>query len=1080
MKPVWENNHAMTSLLKITPPSPSGVVPRERVFRILDGLRGRAVIWVTGPAGAGKTSLVSSYLHARKAPHLWYSLDAGDADISAFFYYLGLGIRQAVPRFRKPMPLLSPEYILGIPVFTRRYFEELFRRLKPPSVIVLDNYHEVSDQSTFHDVMAVGLSCVPEGFTVIVISRNAPPQNLARLRANDVIGLITWDEIRLTREESSAIVRKKAAREVPQDALSLLHEKTDGWVAGLILFIESMKLHGAGSQAAEALTPAQIFDYFAYEIFQKADPDVQALLLKTSFLPSVTASAAEALTGIRSAGRILQRLTDNNYFTGMHLHGHPAYSYHPLFREFLLATARETFTPDEISQVQREAAALLIESGDSSAAAALLIQARDWQGLIPLILDRAPSFVSQGMSKTLMEWIDSIPGDVVNDSPWLLYWKGVCMLPFAPTQSRGLFERAFKWFAERDDEAGALLSWSGAVQTFLFEFHDFGPLDAWMNWLDARMDGEASFPSAEIGAKAAAGMIGALAWRRPNHPEAGKWVKTALRLAQETSETDTSLRIYTNCAFYFLWMGEFAECGDLIEQMHKTAKARRGSPARLITLNAAEAMFHNSVADHRNQAIRSVQEGLEIAHETGVHVFDSVLSIQGLYHSLNEGNLEKVEAFLMKMGAFPGNGHTNSSYFWYFSAWHHFLQGDIPRATAAAKKSADLIEQAGIPISEALVRLTLAQILAESTDIDGACRQLERAGAIAAETGSPYLMYLRDMLEAFLSFSLGKDKAGCEALRRAMSLGRQKGFATMIHFWRPAVMSKLCIRALEEGIETEYVRSIIQKLRLTPDPPPVEVESWPWPLKIYTLGRFSLVVGGQSEKDFSKAKKKPLLMLKALVALGSRDIREETLIDLLWPDAEGDAGHNAFTTTLARLRRMLGGDRTIRLHDGRVSLDNRMCWVDRWLFERLCDRVDNLLKKLPDCESDPALVMDTASRAADLYRGHFLRSDADEVWTTVPRELLRNKYFRLISSMARYSERAGDFEEAARQYRKGLESEPLAEEFYQGLMASCIRLGRHAEAMRVYLQCRQILGAELGIAPSPGTEALRKQIPALS
>ena len=70
----------------------------------------------------------------------------------------------------------------------------------------------------------------------------------------------------------------------------------------------------------------------------------------------------------------------------------------------------------------------------------------------------------------------------------------------------------------------------------------------------------------------------------------------------------------------------------------------------------------------------------------------------------------------------------------------------------------------------------------------------------------------------------------------------------------------------------------------------------------------------------------------------------------------------------------------------------------------------------------------------------------------------------------------GDDEEAARYYEKGLESDSLAEEFYQGLMALYSRLGRHAEALRVYRQCKQILQAELGILPSSRTEAIRKQI----
>ena len=60
---------------------------------LLDAGSRRPVTWVEGPAGAGKTSLVSSYLDARGLPCLWYRLDAGDADVATFFYYLGLAAR---------------------------------------------------------------------------------------------------------------------------------------------------------------------------------------------------------------------------------------------------------------------------------------------------------------------------------------------------------------------------------------------------------------------------------------------------------------------------------------------------------------------------------------------------------------------------------------------------------------------------------------------------------------------------------------------------------------------------------------------------------------------------------------------------------------------------------------------------------------------------------------------------------------------------------------------------------------------------------------------------------------------------
>ena len=115
-------------IAKITRPIITGVLPRERPFHLLDSGLNRPVTWIAGPAGSGKTTLIASYLDARKLPCIWYQIDEGDADIATLFYYMGLAAEKTCPG-EKPLPLLTPEYLAGIPVFARRYFEELYGRL---------------------------------------------------------------------------------------------------------------------------------------------------------------------------------------------------------------------------------------------------------------------------------------------------------------------------------------------------------------------------------------------------------------------------------------------------------------------------------------------------------------------------------------------------------------------------------------------------------------------------------------------------------------------------------------------------------------------------------------------------------------------------------------------------------------------------------------------------------------------------------------------------------------------------------------------------------------------------------------
>ncbi len=79
-----------SSISKITRPVFAGLLPRLRLFRLIDkGLRG-PVLWVGGPPGCGKTSLVSGFVSARRRRCLWYRVDAGDADAPSFSHYLQL------------------------------------------------------------------------------------------------------------------------------------------------------------------------------------------------------------------------------------------------------------------------------------------------------------------------------------------------------------------------------------------------------------------------------------------------------------------------------------------------------------------------------------------------------------------------------------------------------------------------------------------------------------------------------------------------------------------------------------------------------------------------------------------------------------------------------------------------------------------------------------------------------------------------------------------------------------------------------------------------------------------------------
>ena len=176
----------------------------------------------------------------------------------------------------------------------------------------------------------------------------------------------------------------------------------------LILMLESVK-RGIEPKGFGKVIPEEIVDYFASELLNKIDPEMQEFFLKTAFLPRMTAKMAEELTNLPSANRILSTLSRINYFLEKRFHKEPVYQYHPLYRDFLRLRARETFSPDTLSSLLRRAARLLEEDGQIEPAVELFRDLGDWDAMAQLIIKQAPSMLKQGRYHPLEEWLDSLP-----------------------------------------------------------------------------------------------------------------------------------------------------------------------------------------------------------------------------------------------------------------------------------------------------------------------------------------------------------------------------------------------------------------------------------------------------------------------------------------------------------------------------------------------------------------------------------------------------------------------------------------------------------------------------------------------
>ena len=240
-------------------------------------------------------------------------------------------------------------------------------------------------------------------------------------------------------------------------------------------------------------------------------------------------------------------------------------------------------------------------------------------------------------------------------------------------------------------------------------------------------------------------------------------------------------------------------------------------------------------------------------------------------------------------------------------------------------------------------------------------------------------------------------------------------------------------------------------------------------IRVYTLGRFSLLLHGQPAMFGRKTPQRPLELLKAIIACGGRDIGHSMLTAALWPDSNGDDAKRALDTTLFRLRKILGDDRAISQREGKVSLDSRYCWTDVWAFERLLGRV-NRIRNLDAAGKDALLLEQMTTQLQTLYQDHFLGCEDVTSWSVSLRERLRSKYLHNLLETGRYLETHGFWQAAMVCYQKGLDVDDLVEAFYQRLMLCYLHMQRYSEGMAIYRRCCRMLSVVLGLQPEAETE----------
>ncbi len=376
-------------LSKLSPPARRrSVVDRERLSRVVDEIDGTRVVFVSAPAGYGKTTLLLEWFHRLRDAGwatAWITLDRHDDDPERVVSLLASAFVEASESERAAVFVDELEALAG-----------------------------GGAQGALRDWIAR----LPEGRTLVVAGRAIPDIGLARLRLRGELREVRAEDLRFDLAETALLLQSHRDVALGDDALRALHGQTDGWVAAIRLTALALE----GRRDADAFVGrlsgdlATIAEYLAENVLAQQPEELRTFLLETSVLDRLTGPLCDAVTGRAGGFQTLDRLERSHLFLQPLDEQRKWYRYHPLFAEFLrdqLARA----APERVRQLHHVAAHWLAENGGGVEAIEHAFQGNDRELAARLLDDGAMASVRLGRNSAVLRWAERLGEPILSAHP---------------------------------------------------------------------------------------------------------------------------------------------------------------------------------------------------------------------------------------------------------------------------------------------------------------------------------------------------------------------------------------------------------------------------------------------------------------------------------------------------------------------------------------------------------------------------------------------------------------------------------------------------------------------------------------
>lgn len=401
------------------PPLRANVVNRPRLLKQLNEGANRKLSLLSAPPGFGKTTLLSEWIHKKKFPAAWFSIDEKDNDPISFLTYVIAALQTLDKNWGQPALELiqSPQ----LPSFESTIFTLINSLIPTPKnfALVLDDYHLIQS-SSIHDILGLLLDALPPKMHLMLATRSDPPLPISRVRSQNQLTEIRTGDLSFTSEETTLYFKDKLHVDLSIEDIALLESRTEGWITGLQLAALSMQ----GRKDLSAFVAKfsgdnhYIVDYLMEEVLHRQPEHIQDFLRQTSILDPLSGPLCDAVMGQKNSQQMLDMLEKSNLFIFSLDSERNWFRYHRLFADSLSQRLLHK-QGDIVPELHRRACDWYDKHEMKYEAVDHALTAHDYDRAAFLLEDMAETVWDRGQQVKLAQWFGHLPERLISKRPQL-------------------------------------------------------------------------------------------------------------------------------------------------------------------------------------------------------------------------------------------------------------------------------------------------------------------------------------------------------------------------------------------------------------------------------------------------------------------------------------------------------------------------------------------------------------------------------------------------------------------------------------------------------------------------------------